>query len=370
MLEVVLRWGDDTVDVQYVNNYAVAGIPLVRNGQILGESRGQIGLVTYAIEPASLPARSLPYTRGDDLRVLPYLLAALVAHLVLWRVATEKHPIVEDTSVVSVGDAPRPLRRTRISPSRVYVANPNGVDTPKRQAVASRGKRGAAAHVGASTGTARKHSSATVSEASRVAGMLDQISSDRIQIITGKLDLAGAMAKADLGGDAAMTSSFGTSFNGDGGGGGGTGWGTIGTGRYASLTGGIGDGAQYTNRQYPGEYPYYPHRRIIHAPSVTITKLEVEGELDPAKVRRYIKRNITKVAYCFEKEALRTPLDSAPAEVAFTIMRDGHVDDAITKSRYAEVTTCVSGVINAIEFPQSSGSFSFVSVRFVFTYRR
>src|SRR5688572_5668462 len=218
MLHVVLRWGDDTVDEQYVDNYEVAGIPLVRDGKIVGDARGHIGLVAYAVEPAALPARSLPYTRGDDRRLLPYTVLALTAHLAVWQVATKKHPIIEEETVTMSGDVVRPMRRARVTAPPAYVANPNSIDAAPRQAVASRGKRGAASRVGASTGRAKKHSSAEAIDATAIAGMLDQVSSDRIAVITGKLDLAGAMAKAELGGEVAMANSFGRSFSGGGGG--------------------------------------------------------------------------------------------------------------------------------------------------------
>src|SRR5688572_26385347 len=97
MFEVTTRWGDETIEIRHV-------------GDATGIVTGRIGLVDVTVERVSLPPRSLPYTRGDDHRVAPYLGLALLAHLALWGVATTKHPVVDEPVPVK----PRPYHRARI----------------------------------------------------------------------------------------------------------------------------------------------------------------------------------------------------------------------------------------------------------------
>jgi hypothetical protein len=137
---------------------------------------------------------------------------------------------------------------------------------------------------------------------------------------------------------------FGRSGFGSGSGGGGTGWGTIGTGRYGTIghgsnSGGVGGGRGGMRG------------RTADVPSVKIGQPTATGDLDKAIIRRYVKRNIQKIQYCYEKELLAKPTLAGTVTVDFTIGSDGKV----VKSKGAGipvVADCVAHVIQGIEFPK------------------
>jgi hypothetical protein len=80
----------------------------------------------------------------------------------------------------------------------------------------------------------------------------------------------------------------------------------------------------------------------------------VGSALDPAIVRRYIKRNLQKIQYCYEKELRTKPTLAGTVTVVFTIGGDGLVSSA-TAGGIPEVAPCLTTVIRAIEFPKPAG---------------
>ncbi|HEY0192883.1 MAG TPA: FHA domain-containing protein, partial [Kofleriaceae bacterium] len=100
-----------------------------------------------------------------------------------------------------------------------------------------------------------------------------------------------------------MNGGFGYGRSGFGPGGGGTGWGTIGTGRYGTIGHGSGTGDGYGVGGGRGGM----RGRTAAVPTVSIGQPNSQGDLDKAIIRRYIKRNIQKIQYCYEKQLLAKP---------------------------------------------------------------
>ncbi|MDX2091257.1 MAG: DUF2330 domain-containing protein [Kofleriaceae bacterium] len=101
-------------------------------------------------------------------------------------------------------------------------------------------------------------------------------------------------------------------------------------------------------------------------PIVSIGQPTVTGDLDKAIIRRYIKRNIQKVTYCYEKEELARPGLAGTITVSFGITADGKVTSTTGTGVSPEVARCVTGVISSIEFPKpKTGS---VQVTYPFTF--
>ncbi|MBA3540958.1 MAG: hypothetical protein H0T79_15205, partial [Deltaproteobacteria bacterium] len=117
-----------------------------------------------------------------------------------------------------------------------------------------------------------------------------------------------------------MNGGFGFGRTGFGPGGGGTGWGTIGTGRYGTIGHGSGTGSGYGTSRRGGM-----RGRSAAVPSVSIGQPAAQGDLDKAIIRRYVKRNIQKLQYCYEKELLNQPKLAGTSTAAFTIGVDGLV---------------------------------------------
>jgi hypothetical protein len=89
-------------------------------------------------------------------------------------------------------------------------------------------------------------------------------------------------------------------------------------------------------------------------------------DLDHAILRRYIRRNMNKIAYCYERALIDRPTLAGSVTVTFTITADGKVTDA-KATGLAGVSACVACVIGAIEFPKPNNEAS-VGVTYPFTF--
>lgn len=129
-------------------------------------------------------------------------------------------------------------------------------------------------------------------------------------------------------------------------GGGGTGVGTIGTGRYGTIGTGSGTGSGY------GSGRGGMRGRSAAIPTVRLGQATVTGALDAAIIRRYLKRNIQKVHYCYEVELLASPKLAGTMTATFTIAGTGLVSSAVVKGVHPNVEACVAKMIQALEFPK------------------
>ena len=161
-----------------------------------------------------------------------------------------------------------------------------------------------------------------------------------------------------------MNGGFGYGRSGFGPGGGGTGWGTIGTGRYGTIGHGSGTGSGYGVGGGRGGM----RGRTSAVPTVSIGQPNANGDLDKAIIRRYIKRNIQKIQYCYEKQLLAKPGLSGTVSTQFFITPNGTVAQSSGNGVDPEVAGCVAGVIKDIEFPKPKGGGG-VQVNYPFTFR-
>ncbi len=141
------------------------------------------------------------------------------------------------------------------------------------------------------------------------------------------------------------------------------GWGTIGTGSDGTIGLGSGTGSGYgvgvgVGRGGGGANP-----------SVRIGNPTANGDLDKAIIRRYIKRNLPKISYCYEQQLLVRPTLEGTVTATFLIEPSGQVGSSNATGVDPEVAACVAGVIRAIEFPKPRGGGS-VQVSYPFIFRR
>jgi hypothetical protein len=109
----------------------------------------------------------------------------------------------------------------------------------------------------------------------------------------------------------------------------------------------------------------YGHNAKV--PQVRIGQPNTVGDLDKAIIRRYIKRNIQKITYCYEKE-LTAKKDLEGTVVAeFVIDSNGHVVQAKGSGMNDRAADCIADVIHRIEFPKPKGGI--VKVTYPFTFR-
>ena len=175
------------------------------------------------------------------------------------------------------------------------------------------------------------------------AGILGTIGSSSLD----EKDIYGGLLGNEVG---EMNGGFGYGRSGYGPGGGGTGWGTIGTGRYGTIGHGSG--------------------RASAVPTVSIGQPTVTGDLDKAIIRRYLKRNIQKIQYCYEKELLVVPSLGGTVKLQFTISLEGKVTAASTDGglKNTNVESCLASVVQMIEFPKPKGTAEVV-VAYPLTFR-
>ena len=160
-----------------------------------------------------------------------------------------------------------------------------------------------------------------------------------------------------------MAGGFGYGRSGFGPGGGGTGWGTIGTGRYGTIGHGSGTGEGYGVGGGRGGM----RGRTSAVPTVSIGQPSSQGDLDKAIIRRYIKRNIQKIQYCYEKQLLANPSLSGTVMASFFITPNGTVAQSAGSGVDPTVSSCVADVIHNIEFPKPKGGGG-VQVNYPFTF--
>jgi len=103
-------------------------------------------------------------------------------------------------------------------------------------------------------------------------------------------------------------------------------------------------------------------------PTLAVGQPSANGDLDKAIIRRYIKRNLQKIQYCYEKELLAKPTLEGTVMTQFLIKPDGTVGKTSGTGVDPEVAKCVTNVIKGIEFPkpQNGGN---VQVNYPFTFR-
>ena len=87
-------------------------------------------------------------------------------------------------------------------------------------------------------------------------------------------------------------------------------------------------------------------------PTVSLGQPTVTGDLAQAIVRRYLKRNIQKLTYCYEKELLQKPALAGTITLAFGIAATGAVTSPEGSGVSPEVSKCVVDVVSRIEFPR------------------
>jgi hypothetical protein len=145
---------------------------------------------------------------------------------------------------------------------------------------------------------------------------------------------------------------FGTGERGPGPGGDGPGWGSIASGRIG-IPGmgrdpgyGIGVGGCAYHQRPCGGRPHRAAPPVVHIGKPTAT------DVDPAVIRRYVKRHIDKIAYCYESQLLARPHLAGTVLSQFRLHASGRVMTSSATGVDADVARCVAGVVANIQFPR------------------
>ncbi len=139
--------------------------------------------------------------------------------------------------------------------------------------------------------------------------------------------------------------------------------GTLGTGHYGTYGTGTKKGEGWGG---PGGGPGMRKRTPVD-PGGYLGRPTSEGDLDKAIIKRYIKRNVDKIAYCYEKQLLANPGLGGAMSVQFLIAANGTVMSSNGSGFNGEVASCVAGVIKSINFPAPKNGGS-VQVNYPFNF--
>jgi len=211
-------------------------------------------------------------------------------------------------------------------------------------------------------------------EAARYAGFLGSISQleGGIHTLASTADFSNGFDGANVygpmfGSEGAGHGTFGGGVHDWGGPGGGCTQepcGTLGAGTYGTF-GGIGKGDRWGG-PLGGDGPGMRKRTPV-SPSGYLGRPTSEGDLDKAIIKRYIKRSVDKIAYCYEKQLLANPGLGGAMSVQFLIGSSGTVMSSNGSGFNGEVASCVAGVIKSINFPAPKNGGS-VQVNYPFNF--
>ncbi len=205
-----------------------------------------------------------------------------------------------------------------------------------------------------------------------ILGSYSQISGG-IKAINGTADFSSGFDGADIygplfGAEGEGRGNFGVGVHGFGPGSNcyGTDCGIAGTGRYGTI--GNGDKAgEGWGPGGPGKGRW--RRRDSAVPTVAIPMpTQVSDGLDRAIIKRYVKRNLAKIQYCYESQLLAKPNLDGVVTVQFLISGNGTVSSSTGSGMDGTVANCVAGVVKNIAFPAPSNGSS-VQVNYPFTFR-
>lgn len=176
-------------------------------------------------------------------------------------------------------------------------------------------------------------------------------------------DIYGGLHGAELG---EMAGGWGHGLEGIGPGAGGTGFGTIGTGRFGLIGHSEGTGEGYT----PGNSKGGMRVHKATPPTVKVGPVDQDGGLTPAIIRRHVRRKLTRIRHCYEKELLVSSSLSGTVTTRFQISPNGTVQGVKASGLgNSKVESCVAAAIKSINFPKPKGG-GYVNVRsYPFTFQ-
>ncbi len=95
-------------------------------------------------------------------------------------------------------------------------------------------------------------------------------------------------------------------------------------------------------------------RRATRLPKVKIGAVTAKGGLDKAIVLRYLRRQLARITYCYEKTLVEPRPPRGTMKITFAVEADGSVAAAKAAGVRADVAECVQGVVAATMFPKPS----------------
>ncbi len=356
--------------------------------------RARIGNVHLAVRRVTAPRRELPRGIRADRRALGYLLGSIAVHALLWGFAAAAPPGEADGAGIELGVASDALdlhvvavasiqaQEREDSPDRARVGGGAPMAHPSSKAGSVTSQRAVghiaiasarSAHDRTSLGApgekhevAQQRSREEAIDAARTRGILGStaLRSDVFGTLVSELTVSGGVDLTNTyaplyGGTGEAAGSFGLGYIGvckDNCGDSctGAGCGTIGTGRYLTISNGKHAGDGWGGGR-GGADSIGRDARVPQIYLCGVRTCTSNGDLDKAIIRRYMRRNRDRFQYCYEKELLAHPDLAGVIELGFVIQANGSVTDTSATGGSDAVAACIAGVTKAIEFPSSHG---------------
>lgn len=357
-------------------------IPIPPRARIHARSGGTTFVVSAVEPPRAQAGAGLAMFEA---RTLAYVVGSLAVHLGIWGALQTIPPDSEGVSVDLAATEAISVRGAMTDREDMPPEDAPGLDE------GSGGSEGAGATMALAEGAAGNPDAeradghlrikdtgrppaltrAQAIEQARHAGILgSQTMLSSIGALASNADYASGFDDANVygqlfGSDGEGKGVFGGGISGFGQGGGCTGdCGVIGTGRYATIGTGrrVGDGWSG-----PGDGKGPRRDRVASAPEPVLGQATSSPGIDKAIIRRYIKRNLSKIAYCYERELLARPGLGGTIQVQFLIAANGSVQGATGSGFDQVVASCVTSVVQNISFPAPKDGGS-VQVNYPFTF--
>ena len=364
--------------------FSLGPVPMTADTRL----RVKLGGATFHVQSVPAPRRAATAPIGLDGRVGAFLAASAIAHL---GVLALLRTVPAEQETASRDDGSSELIELRGQMASIEDRVPEPTTTPDGDGGTQDGAN--AARMALESGTmgstdarpdpgkrqVKNDGDPSVArhqalQAAREAGILGSstMRGDLFASIAGNGDLTSGMDSLDFDGgwDGTGTGApkgFGNGPSGFGPGGGGNDWNSVWSGNYNTISRGPNSGDSYSLDGGDGK-PGRKHKPT--APAVkfctTDNSCNVSGEVDPAVIRRYIKRNTAKITYCYERALLGKPGLTGTVQAIFTVAPNGHVLQSSAKGVDPEVSSCVAEVIGNIQFPKFDEAFQ---VKYDFSMR-
>jgi FHA domain len=357
-------------------------VPIPANAKI----RARAGQTTFLVSAVNKPAKQAAPLFNIERRTAAYVAGSLAVHL---GIIAFLQTIPPDDSGVNVTFDSADVTGMRTSMAEKDTVPPE----PEEKDEGSAGQESAGGQMAFESGMAGKPDAPNADGHMRIKdrGETKQLSREQaveqamnagimgsVQQIRGGIAAVNGTADFESGFD--TSSVYGPLIGGEGEGRGTwgmgvTGWSTgggclggdcglVGTGRYGTIGNGDRAGDGWGGRRGKGGW----RGREAAVPKVDISRPEPSDGLDRAIIKRYVKRQLAQISYCYESELLVKPNLEGTVTVQFLITSSGTVSQSTGGGMDAKVANCVSGVVKNIAFPKPTNGGN-VQVNYPFTFR-
>jgi hypothetical protein len=361
-------------------------LPIPMGGRI----RAQVGQTSFVVSGVPQPRQhATPLLAGLESRTMTYFAGSLAAHLgivmVLSQIPVETGTVALDlASIEDTGIRWNTSETEIVPPEQEQTDDAGSTETEAAMAKSMRLDPGEAGNK--ASASSEGHIRIAMRQTDPVLARAQAIEAARTAGFLGTQSMLQGAAFADLMSDSAISSGFdstdtlGHIYGADGEAHGSFGYGRsgfgagcdvncagggiIGTNGYGKI--GLGKFGK-TGYDGPGGMGPGTRRHQATTPTVTISRATSVGDIDPAIIRRYIKRNLEKISYCYERHLMSHPGEEGTVKIGFFISPTGNVQSATGSGFNSEVANCVSDVVSNIEFPKPNGGGG-VQVNYPFTF--